>query len=84
MTPPEGTLDLHEGMVRSCMTYQELWLRQLGMGGEAGRLEVEAYVLGVLSVDSYQHDLLAQSLNEHFMEIGEDHPVGYWRTAPVQ
>lgn len=84
MTPEKPDLSLEDGMVRSGMAYQELWLRQVGLGGEAGRLEVEAYVLGLLEVDPYQHDLLAQSLNEHFMELGEDHPVAYWRTSPAE
>jgi hypothetical protein len=84
MTADKPELTLEDGMVRSGMAYQELWLRQVGLGGEAGRLEVEAYVLGLLDIDPYQHDLLAQSLNEHFQEIGEDHPVGYWRTSPAE
>lgn len=84
MTAEKRELTLEDGMRRSGMAYQELWLRQVGLGGEAGRLEVEAYVLGLLDADPYQHDLLAQSLNEHFMEIGEDHPVGYWRTSPAE
>ena len=36
-------------------------LRQLSVGGDAGRLEVEAYVLGLLAADTFQHDLLAQA-----------------------
>jgi hypothetical protein len=84
VTTEKPDLSLEDGMVRSGMAYQDLWLRQVGLGGEAGRLEVEAYVLGLLEVDPYQHDLLAQSLNEHFLEIGEDHPVGYWRTSPAE
>jgi hypothetical protein len=40
-------------------------------------MAVEAYVLGVLRPDSHQHNLLAQALNEHFLELGADHPVAY-------
>jgi hypothetical protein len=60
------------------MKFDELWLRQLGIGGDAGRLEVEAYVLGLLTADAFQHDVLAQALNEYFIEHDWDHPVGYW------
>lgn len=73
---PPG-LSLFEGMCRSGMTYQELWLRQVSVGGIAGDLEVEAYVLGLLTPDGHQHDVLAQAINEYFLERGEDHPVGY-------
>lgn len=81
MTDDQG-LSLEEGMARSGMRYDELWLRQLGLGGNAGLLEVEAYVLGLLESDRYQHDLLAQALNECFLERGENHPVAY-RGLPV-
>jgi hypothetical protein len=78
VTEDEPGLSLQEGLIRSGMSYSELWLRQLEVGGEAGRLEVEAYVLGVLAVDPHQHDVLAQALNEHFLEHDRDQPVGYW------
>ena len=78
----EHGLSLRDGMARCGMRYDELWLRQLGLGGDAGLLEVEAYVLGVLEVDRYQHDLLAQAINECFLERGENHPVAY-RSLPA-
>ena len=77
MTADKPGLSLAEGLARSGMGFDELWLRQLSIGGDAGRLEVEAYVLGLLVVDTFQHDVLAQAINEHFMERNDDHPVGY-------
>lgn len=74
---PEDGLSLEAGMSKSAMTFEELWLRQVSVGGHAGQLEVEAYLLGLLTMDNYQHDLIAQALNEHFVELGQDHPVGY-------
>jgi hypothetical protein len=63
------------------MTYSELWLRQVALGGDADCLEVEAYLLGLLAADRHQHDLIAQALNECFLDQGEDHPVAYWDVA---
>jgi hypothetical protein len=81
----EGSgLNLRQGLSRSGMTYEELWLRQVALGGPAGRLEVEAYVLGLLHIDPYQHDVLAQAINESFLERGEDHPVSYWDPATAE
>jgi hypothetical protein len=80
----EPGLNLAEGFTRSGMPYEELWLRQVALGGSAGRLEVEAYVLGLLSADPYQHDLLAQALNECFLERDEDHPVRYSDSATAE
>ena len=38
---------------------------------------VEAYTRGQPPPDSYQHNLIAQAINEHFYDLGEDHPVSY-------
>ncbi len=70
-------LSLEDGMALSGMDYEELWVRQVGVGGEIGSLEIEAYVLGVLTPDAYRHNLIAQAMNEHFLDLGEDHPVAY-------
>jgi hypothetical protein len=71
-------LSLYEGLVRSGMSSQEVWLAQLGVGGQAGELEVEAYVLGLLHADPHQHDVIAQAINEYFISRGENHPVRYF------
>ena len=82
MTVADGSgRGLQEGMGRTGLSSEELWLRQLALGGDAGRLEVEAYVFGLLAPDDYQHDLLAQALNEWSLERGGDHPVGYRGSA---
>jgi hypothetical protein len=77
-------LSLQEGFARSGMSFTELWIRQLEVGGTAGRLEVEAYVLGLLRSDPFQHDLLAQAINEYFIEHGRDHPVRYRNEPPAE
>lgn len=74
-------LSLQEGVALTGMTSCELWLRQIAVGGDAGRLEVEAYVLGLLVPDVYQHDVLAQALNERCVELGGDYVVGYWTSG---
>ncbi len=84
MTHHDPGLSLEDGLARSGMSFTELWPRQLGVGGSAGRLEVEAYVLGLLTIDPFQHDLLAQAINEYFIEHGRDHPVGYWSSLPTE
>ena len=80
MTAEHG-LSLRDGVERAGVTYEDLWLRQLALGGEAGSLEVEAYVLGLLIPDAHQHDVIAQALNECFLERGGDHPVAYWQNG---
>ncbi len=73
---PKG-LSLFGGMTESGMSYADIALAQMCLGGAADVLEVEAYVLGLLRPDAYQHNLLAQAINEHFIDLGLDHPVAY-------
>jgi hypothetical protein len=72
-----GRQQLEAGLIRSGLTYQELWWRQVAVGGNASPLELEAYLLGLLELDPHQHDLIAQALNEHFLDLGQDHPMPY-------
>lgn len=71
-------LSLQDGLELSGMSINELWLRQVAVGGTAGSLETEAYVFGLLTAEQHQYDVLAQALNEHFLELGQAYPVGYW------
>jgi hypothetical protein len=83
VTSTESGMSLLDGMQLSGMTFPELWLGYVSVSGTIGELELEAYVLGLLVPDSYQHNLIAQALNEYFMEQGQDHPVAYRDTATV-
>jgi hypothetical protein len=83
MTSTESGISLLDGLRLSGMTFPELWLRYVAVSGTIGELELEAYVLGLLVPDNYQHNLIAQALNEYFMELGQDHPVAYHDTAIV-
>lgn len=78
MTGPGDGLSLHSGLLATGMDPHELWLRYVGVSGAAGPLEVEAYVLGLLTPSDYEHDLIAQAINEWFIERGQGHPVAYW------
>jgi hypothetical protein len=77
----DAGLTLAEGLLRSRFDPEQLWLEYVALGGNAGKLEVEAYTLGVLAPDPYQHNLIAQALNEHFLPLGQDHPVAYKEVA---
>ncbi len=83
MTSAEPGISLQAGMQLSGLTFPELWLRYIAVSGTVGELELEAYVLGLLVPDAYQHNLIAQALNEHFIDRGQDHPVAYRNTATI-
>ncbi|MCW2528008.1 MAG: hypothetical protein JWM76_2868 [Pseudonocardiales bacterium] len=80
MTEQSG-LSLYDGMQLSGMTFYDLWVRQITVGGAADELAVEAYTLGLLIPDPLEHNILAQAVNEHFLERGQDHPVAYMGSA---
>jgi hypothetical protein len=80
--PEVARRQLQAGLTRSGLSYQELWWRQVAVGGDASPLELEAYFLGLLTIGSHQHDVIAQALNEHFLDQGEDHPVPYSEPWP--
>jgi hypothetical protein len=76
-SPSRGSMSLFDGVVASGMSFSEVWLRQISVGGIAAEVEVEAYLLGLLEPSAHQHDVLAQAINEHFIATGNDHPVAY-------
>lgn len=78
MNPDDLTgLSLAEGLDRSGMSYEQVWIAQVGLGGSTGPVEVEAYILGLLRPDAYRHNLIAQAINEHFLDGGGDYSVAY-------
>jgi hypothetical protein len=77
MSSDDPGLSLFDGLQRSGLMPAELWLRYYAVGGDAGPVEVEAYALGLLRPDIFQHNLIAQALNEYFLDRHEDHPVSY-------
>lgn len=58
------------------MSFHDLWIAYFALGGVAGPEEVRTY-LGGGAGDSMDYDVLAQALNEYFLEEGSNHPVPY-------
>ena len=77
MSKPGIGFSLSDGWDLSGLPLTELWLGYLGLGGTASPARVQAYARGLLPADSYQHNLIAQAINDHFTDRGEDHPVSY-------
>jgi hypothetical protein len=59
------------------LSHGELWLRYFELGGMSTGLELEAFLYGVLLPSAHDHDVIAQAINERFVELGGDHPVAY-------
>jgi hypothetical protein len=69
---------LDRARLRAGLTYGELWFRYFQLGGMRTGLEVEAFCCGLLEPSPYDHDVIAQALNERFVELGSNHPVAYF------
>ncbi len=78
MTDTEPSrLSLYEGVEFARLTPSELWVQYYALGGNAGEYEVEAYALGLLLADTYEYNVIAQAINEVFIDRGANHPVAY-------
>ncbi len=68
---------LERARVIAEMTGRELWLRYLGLGGDATPKDVDAYLAGRLEPTRREYNILVDALNERFMELGFRSPVQY-------
>jgi hypothetical protein len=59
------------------LPFEELWLRYFAFTGEAGPVELEAYLTGLMPFTPQQHDVLACAMNECLMELGSEERVPY-------
>jgi hypothetical protein len=77
MSPDPTGLTLRDGFDLCGMTVEQAWVRYVGLGGNEGPAEMARRIRGPVGIDDYEHDLIAQALNEHFLDLGQDHPVRY-------
>ncbi|MET0693596.1 MAG: hypothetical protein ABWX96_09560 [Propionibacteriaceae bacterium] len=78
-SPPfdEHQHGLTEAFAGSRLTVEELWLRYFALGGDAGKVEIEAYLAGLMPLPSLQHNILAHAINERLDELGPPRRAPY-------
>lgn len=74
MTLPHEVLEA--GRIQADLSRDELWLAYFALGGSASRDAVYTYLDGRGGAMDY--DVLAQAINERFVELGQNHPVPYF------
>ena len=67
---------LEADRMQAGMSFQELWIAYLSLGGMAHPEAVRAYLRG-RPAPSIDYDVLAQAINERFIDLGDNHPVPY-------
>ena len=58
------------------MSLNDLWLAYFALGGAVQPEGMRAYLNGS-HVGPFDYDVLAQAINERYLEDGLDHPVPY-------
>jgi hypothetical protein len=51
------------------LSVQDLWLRYLALGGSGDAFEIDGYLQGMVPLDSFQQDVLAQAVNEALEDL---------------
>lgn len=59
-----------------------LWSNYLALGGTRGPDGLSALLRGEHPMSALEHDMIAQVLNETFLDQGADHPVPYADELP--
>jgi hypothetical protein len=81
MVPEETSDVLNRARRAAGLSHGELWVRYFEMGGMSTPVELEAFLYGALKPSVHDHDIIAHSLNERFVELGGNHPVPYLEDA---
>lgn len=55
--------------IRAELGVHELWLRYLALGGNGDVFDIDGYLHGLLPLEPFEQDVLAQALNERLDEV---------------
>jgi hypothetical protein len=69
--------EIADGRRRLGLTPMALWIAYFEVGGNATLGEVEGWLAGASQPSDRDHNFIAQALNDHFVELGLDHPMRY-------
>lgn len=75
MTSDERYRRMDAARVRAQLTVQDLWLRYLALGGTADAFDLDGYLQGLVLLDTFQQDVLAQALNEALRDLYQSHLI---------
>jgi hypothetical protein len=55
--------------VHARLSVQDLWLRYLALGGTQDSFDLDGYLQGLVPLETFQQDVLAQALNEALTDL---------------
>ena len=68
MTGGERYRQMDVARVQAELSVQDLWLRYLALGGTGDAFDLDGYLQGLVPLDTFEQDVLAQALNEALAE----------------
>ena len=83
MTSDERHQRMDAARVHAQLTVQDLWLRYLALGGTGDAFDLDGYLQGLVPLEAFQQDVLAQTLNEALEERYQAHRVPLSTPAAV-
>lgn len=57
------------------LTVQDVWLRYVALGGTGDAFDLDGYLQGVVPLEAFQQDVLAQALNEALTDVCQAYRV---------
>jgi hypothetical protein len=73
----ESVMALRTGLALSDIGIPALWWSYLGVGGAMSLDHLLDTLRGTQEVSDHEHDMVAQALNDHFLDQGLNHRVAY-------
>jgi hypothetical protein len=64
MTTHERHRRMDTARVQAELTVQDLWLRYVALGGTGDAFDLDGFLQGLVPLEAFQQDVLAQALNE--------------------
>lgn len=68
MTSDDRHRTVERARLRAGLAVQELWLRYVALGGSRDAFDVDGYLQGMVGLETFQQDVLAQAVNEGLEE----------------
>jgi hypothetical protein len=75
MTGHERHRRMDAARVRAELTVQDLWLRYVALGGTGDAFDLDGYLQGLVPLETFQQDVLAQALNEALEDSYQAHRI---------
>ena len=66
---------LDEGRQRAQLSSADLWYRYLTLGGSVTPDHFDQLLTGAETLSRHDYSLIAQALNDHFIDVGQDSPL---------